>query len=143
MPLVESLSEEVALPLELQGRGVVVHRLHGTRPGNVIITVKVDVYNFGVMLLEIICCKKTVHLDDKENEILLCDWVYECFRHGRLVQLVEQQQLEGDTIEPRQLERLVLTALWCIQDNSALRPSIEKVVQMLEGAVEITVPPTP
>ncbi|GLJ47667.1 hypothetical protein SUGI_1006780 [Cryptomeria japonica] len=95
------------------------------------------------MLLEIICCKKTVHLDDKENEILLCDWVYECFRHGRLVQLVEQQQLEGDTIEPRQLERLVLTALWCIQDNSALRPSIEKVVQMLEGAVEITVPPTP
>ncbi|GLJ47669.1 hypothetical protein SUGI_1006800 [Cryptomeria japonica] len=109
---------------------------------NVAVTVKVDVYSFGVMLLEIICCKKTVHLDE-ETESLLCDWVYECFRHGRLVQLVEQQQLEGDTIEPRQLERMVLTALWCIQDNPALRPSIKKVVQMLEGTVEIAVPPPP
>ncbi|GLJ47664.1 hypothetical protein SUGI_1006750 [Cryptomeria japonica] len=95
------------------------------------------------MLLEIICCKKTVHLDEEETESLLCDWVYECFRHGRLVQLVEQQQLEGDTIEPRQLERMVLTALWCIQDNAVLRPSTKKVVQMLEGTVEIAVPPAP
>eukprot|EP01018_Ginkgo_biloba_P027460 Gb_07709 [translate_table: standard] len=38
---------------------------------NMAITVKVDVYNFGMMLLEIICCRKNLELDAPENEIVV------------------------------------------------------------------------
>ncbi|GLJ05470.1 hypothetical protein SUGI_0018760 [Cryptomeria japonica] len=109
------------------------------------ITVKVDVYSFGVMLLEIVCCRKTMDLGAPENKILLSDWVYECLKHGRLSELVEQQQVEGEgsRIDSRQLERMVLVGLWCIQEDPALRPYIKKVVQMMEGTVEIAVPPAP
>ncbi|GLJ09231.1 hypothetical protein SUGI_0104240 [Cryptomeria japonica] len=107
----------------------------------VAITVKVDVYSFGVTLLEIICCRKMAKEDVPENETVLSEWAYDCLKDGGLVKLVERQQTSG--INPRQLERMVLVGLWCIQDDPSLRPSIKKVVQMLEGNVEIPVPPRP
>eukprot|EP01018_Ginkgo_biloba_P033208 Gb_05527 [translate_table: standard] len=109
---------------------------------NVPITVKVDVYSFGMMLLEIICCRKNIRLDVPESEISLSDWVYECWRSGRLEALVEkQQQAEDNRIDGRQLERMALVGLWCIQDDPTFRPSMKRVVHMLEGSVEIPVPP--
>ncbi|GLJ35613.1 hypothetical protein SUGI_0715870 [Cryptomeria japonica] len=105
------------------------------------VCVKVDVYSFGVLLLEVICSRKMLQLEVPENEIMLSDWVYDCFKHGRLAKLVEQQECRG--MEVRQLERMVLVGFWCIQEDPFLRPSIKKVLQMLEGTVEITVPPNP
>ncbi|GLJ35621.1 hypothetical protein SUGI_0715980 [Cryptomeria japonica] len=108
---------------------------------NVAVTVKVDVYSFGVVLLEIICCRKMFELHVPENEMVLCDWVYDCFKYGQLEKLVERHGCRD--IEANQLERMVLVGLWCIQADSSLRPSMKKVVQMLEGTVEISVPPHP
>ncbi|GLJ35622.1 hypothetical protein SUGI_0715990 [Cryptomeria japonica] len=105
------------------------------------VTVKVDVYSFGVVLLEIICCRKMFELQVPEDEMILCDWVYDCFKYGRLVKLVEQQECRS--VDAAQLERMVLVGLWCIQEDLSLRPSIKKVVQMLEGTIEIRVPPHP
>ncbi|KAH9289559.1 hypothetical protein KI387_033676, partial [Taxus chinensis] len=110
---------------------------------NTSITMKVDVYSFGVMLLEIICCRKTLELDAPENEILLSAWVYECLQNGALDELVERQKAEGIKIESGGLERMVLVGLWCIQEDPSVRPSIRMVVQMLEGTVDIAVPPPP
>ncbi|GLJ05478.1 hypothetical protein SUGI_0018850 [Cryptomeria japonica] len=107
------------------------------------VTVKVDVYSFGMMLLEIICCRKTVKLDTPENQIILVNWIYKCLERGNLVELVAQQQVEGVKIDIRQLERMVLVGLWCIQELPHLRPSINNVVQMMEGKVEIAMPQPP
>ncbi|XP_057833000.2 G-type lectin S-receptor-like serine/threonine-protein kinase LECRK4 [Cryptomeria japonica] len=103
------------------------------------VTVKVDVYSFGVVILEIICCRKMFELHVPENEMILSDWVYECFKYGSLLKLMEQQERRG--IDAAQLERMVLVGLWCIQEDPILRPSMKKVVQMLEGTIEIRVPP--
>uniref|UniRef100_A0A0C9RJ83 Receptor-like serine/threonine-protein kinase n=1 Tax=Wollemia nobilis TaxID=56998 RepID=A0A0C9RJ83_9CONI len=110
---------------------------------NMAVTAKVDVYSFGVMLLEIICCRRMFMSDAPENEILLAQWIYDCLSARTLVKLVEQQQqAECDSeIDSKKLERIVLVGLWCIQEDPALRPSIKKVVHMLEGTVEIAVPP--
>ncbi|GLJ35716.1 hypothetical protein SUGI_0717450 [Cryptomeria japonica] len=105
------------------------------------VTVKVDVYSFGVMLLEIICCRKMFELNVPENEMILADWVYHCFKCGRLQKLIENQGCRG--MEVTQLERMVLVGLWCIQEDYSLRPSMKRVVQMLEGTVDIMVPPDP
>lgn len=105
------------------------------------VTVKVDVYSFGVVLLEIICCRKMFELHAPESEMVLCEWVYNCFKYGRLEKLGEEQKFRG--IEKTQLERLVLVGLWCIQEDPFLRPSMQNVFNMLEGTIDIKVPPPP
>ncbi|GLJ35623.1 hypothetical protein SUGI_0716000 [Cryptomeria japonica] len=82
---------------------------------------------------------KMFELHVPENEMILSDWVYECFKYGSLLKLMEQQERRG--IDAAQLERMVLVGLWCIQEDPILRPSMKKVVQMLEGTIEIRVPP--
>ncbi|KAL0006618.1 hypothetical protein SO802_008120 [Lithocarpus litseifolius] len=104
------------------------------------ISVKVDVYSFGVMLLEIICCKSSVALALQEEEALI-DWAYECYKDKKLEKLTENDEEASNDM--KRLERLVIVAIWCIQEDPSLRPSVKKITQMLEGVTEIFVPPNP
>ncbi|KAI0522886.1 hypothetical protein KFK09_005275 [Dendrobium nobile] len=106
------------------------------------ITSKVDVYSFGVVLLEIVCCRKNVEKDFVDDErIILTDWAYDCYTETKLEVLV---QYDADAItDHRRLERFVAVAIWCIQEEPSMRPSMKKVLQMLEGAVEVPIPPDP
>ncbi|RZC68432.1 hypothetical protein C5167_031671 [Papaver somniferum] len=109
---------------------------------NTPVSAKVDVYSFGVMLLEIICCRKGVEIELGEEEVkaILTDWAYDCFRNGKLQNLVEDEEVMNDM---KRFERLVMIAIWCIQEEPSLRPSMKKVTQMLEGVLEVSVPPCP
>ncbi|OEL14170.1 hypothetical protein BAE44_0024811 [Dichanthelium oligosanthes] len=42
-----------------------------------------------------------------------------------------------------QVERALQVSFWCIQEQPAQRPSIGKVVQMLEGIMDLKRPPPP
>jgi len=42
-----------------------------------------------------------------------------------------------------EVKRVAFVAVWCIQDNEGMRPTMGMVVKMLEGLVEVTVPPAP
>jgi hypothetical protein len=50
--------------------------------------------------------------------------------------------LHGD-INLDEVERACKVACWCIQDNEFDRPTMGEVVQILEGLVELTMPPMP
>lgn len=109
---------------------------------NTAITAKVDVYSFGVMLLEIICCRKNLELEaGDEDRAVLIYWAYDCYREGNLDLLVGDD--EEAMAEMRMVETFVMVAIWCIQEEPSLRPSMKKVIQMLEGAVVVSVPPDP
>ncbi|RWR96271.1 G-type lectin S-receptor-like serine/threonine-protein kinase RLK1 [Cinnamomum micranthum f. kanehirae] len=41
------------------------------------------------------------------------------------------------------LERMVMVAFWCVQDDPSLRPSMKRVVRMMSGVVEVSVPMNP
>ncbi|KAH6769138.1 hypothetical protein C2S51_014474 [Perilla frutescens var. frutescens] len=102
------------------------------------ITVKADVYSFGVMLLEIICCRKCVDWSLSEDEAILEDWVYNCYAAGELGNLVGEE-----IVDERKLARMVKIGIWCVQNEASLRPTMKKVLLMLEGTVDIPVPPCP
>jgi len=107
---------------------------------NVAVTTKVDVYIFGVMLLEIICCRRNFEWGVNSAErVTVIDWTKECYRNGRLDLLVEDD--EEAKRDGMRLERFVMVGITCIQDEPWLRPSMKKVVQMLEGAVAVSLPP--
>ncbi|XP_062011873.1 G-type lectin S-receptor-like serine/threonine-protein kinase LECRK3 [Rosa rugosa] len=109
---------------------------------NMAITTKVDVYSFGVVLLEIICCRRSVDRDnDYEEKAILTDWVYDCYREG-LLEAILDHKVDALDYEMK-LEETVMIALWCIQEDPSRRPTMRKVVQMLEGVVEVPVPPCP
>ncbi|KAF5764587.1 putative protein kinase RLK-Pelle-SD-2b family [Helianthus annuus] len=106
------------------------------------VTAKVDVYSYGVLLLEIVCCRKNVKVEsEKEEEIILTDWAYDCYKGRKLERLIENDD-EART-DMKRVERVVMVAMWCIQEDPSLRPSMKKVVQMLEGVIEISLPPCP
>ena len=101
-------------------------------------TVRADVYSFGIVLLELICCRKNVDWNLSEEESILEEWAYHCFEARELRKLAS-----GIDVDKRQLERMVKVGLWCILDESSLRPSMKKVLLMLEGTVDIPIPPSP
>ncbi|XP_028779314.1 G-type lectin S-receptor-like serine/threonine-protein kinase LECRK3 [Neltuma alba] len=102
-------------------------------------SVKVDIYSYGVVLLEIICCRRNIDLNAPlEEEIMLSSWVYNCFVRGEWHKLV----LDED-VERRTLERMVKVALWCVQEDLFLHPSMKNVILMLEGLKDIPIPPSP
>lgn len=100
------------------------------------ITVKVDVYSYGILLLEIIFCRKHFEaVADNEDEMILADWAYDCYMQKKLHQLFENEEEIND------MEKYVMIAIWCIQEDPSLRPTMKKVTLMLEGTVEVSAPP--
>ncbi|XP_030925652.1 G-type lectin S-receptor-like serine/threonine-protein kinase LECRK3 [Quercus lobata] len=106
---------------------------------NIPISVKADVYSYGIVLLEIVCCRKNMEVNvSAPEEIVLSTWVYKCFAAKELDKI-----MGGEEVDKRTLENMVKVGLWCIQDEPILRPSMKSVVLMLEGITDISVPPCP
>ncbi|KAK7252695.1 hypothetical protein RIF29_36833 [Crotalaria pallida] len=113
---------------------------------NIPVTVKVDVYSFGVMLLEIICCRRSVVLielgeEEEEEREILTDWAYDCYAEGRIEALVENEKEAIANIG--RLQEWIKIAMWCIQENHEMRPTMGMVLQMLEGFVQVPDLPSP
>ena len=99
-----------------------------------------DIYSIGVLLLEIFCGRKNVKLSvEDENKVRLADWAYDNYKEGRLDLLVKND--EEAINDMKRVEKFVMTASWCFQDDPLLRPSMKNVLQVLEGAMEVSVPP--
>ncbi|GLT82271.1 hypothetical protein SLE2022_006690 [Rubroshorea leprosula] len=104
------------------------------------VTVKVDVYSFGILLLELICCRRKVEQDlEDEKQRVLADWAYDCHEEGKPYLLVQEDEEAMEDIKT--VEKFVMTAIWCIQDDPSLRPTMKTVSQMLEGTIEVPHPP--
>ncbi|XP_040361300.1 G-type lectin S-receptor-like serine/threonine-protein kinase LECRK3 [Rosa chinensis] len=106
------------------------------------VTVKVDVYSYSMVLLEIVCCRKNYEPEaPAEDQMILADWAYDCYKQKKLHLLWQNvgDDQEIDGIE--KLEKYLMIAFWCIQEDPSARPTIKKVTQMLEGTVEVSVPP--
>jgi hypothetical protein len=113
-------------------RGYVAPEWHRKLP----ITVKADVYSYGIVLLEIICCRKCVDWNLPEKEAVLEEWAYHCFEAGDLAKLLGDEE-----VDQKQVERMVKLGLWCVQYEPSLRLSMKNVLLMLEEIVDIPIPP--
>jgi serine/threonine protein kinase len=105
-------------------------------PQKLPITVKADVYSYGIVLLEIICCRKCVDWNLPEKEAVIEEWAYHCFEASDLAKLLGDEE-----VDQKQVERMVKLGLWCVQYEPSLRLSMKNVLLMLEEIVDIPIPP--
>jgi interleukin-1 receptor-associated kinase 1 len=92
------------------------------------ISYKADVYSFGMLLMEMASRRKNLNaLAEKSSEIYFPFWIFDQLHDGREV------TIENDTTQEIKLaKKMMIVALWCIQTKPEDRPSMDKVLEMLE-----------
>ncbi|XP_039689863.1 receptor-like kinase TMK4 [Medicago truncatula] len=102
---------------------------------------KSDVYSYGMLILEMTGGKKNYDTGGSHTtEAYFPDWIFKDLEQGNsLLNSLAISEEENDM-----LKKITMVALWCIQTNPSDRPSMSKVIEMLQGPLHsIQYPPKP
>ncbi|TVU08192.1 hypothetical protein EJB05_41584, partial [Eragrostis curvula] len=120
---------------------------------------KVDVFSFGVMLLEMICCKRcpdqgrlrrdddgdNIGSDNDDDDLgvpaTLRAWVEDMLRGGNTEHIVQGD--DNALQDLQRVERFARIAIWCVQVDPSTRPTMRSVVWMMEGTAAVGPLPDP
>uniref|UniRef100_A0A6I9QKI0 Receptor-like serine/threonine-protein kinase n=1 Tax=Elaeis guineensis var. tenera TaxID=51953 RepID=A0A6I9QKI0_ELAGV len=105
------------------------------------ITSKVDVYSFGMMLFELISGKRNATQSEDGSKIFFPYLAATKVIEGDMFSLLDRR-LDG-AADIEEVTRVCGVACWCIQESEAHRPTMGQVVQILEGVLEVSMPPLP
>nr|TKS18629.1 kinase family protein [Populus alba] len=97
---------------------------------------KIDVYAFGVVLLELLSGKKPISNDLPKGQESLVMWAKPILNGGKISQLLDSSL--GDSYDLDQMERMVLAATLCVKRAPRARPQMSLVVKLLQGDAEAT-----
>jgi serine/threonine protein kinase len=104
------------------------------------VSYKADVYSFGMLLMEMASKRKNMnpHIEHSSQHYFPF-WIYD--------QLEKRGEIELEDVPEEDMKivkKMIIIALWCIQINPNDRPSMSKVVEMLEGDIDsLEMPPEP
>ncbi|KAL6143176.1 hypothetical protein ACLB2K_053871 [Fragaria x ananassa] len=107
------------------------------------VSYKADVYSFGMLMLEMEGRRKNLNAaidhSSEFSQMYFPTWVSDQLNQGKEIEV-------GDFTEDEMkiIKKMIIVALWCIQMKPIERPSMSKVVEMLEGDIEnLQIPPKP
>ncbi|KAK2425439.1 G-type lectin S-receptor serine/threonine-protein kinase SD2-5 [Trifolium repens] len=106
---------------------------------NYAISEKSDVFSYGMLLLEIIGGRKNYDQWEGPEKAHFPSYVSRMMEEGKIREVIDQK-IDIDENDESVVTALKV-ALWCIQDDMNLRPSMSNVVQMLEGLCQVNDPP--
>nr|CAD1834014.1 unnamed protein product [Ananas comosus var. bracteatus] len=98
------------------------------------LTDKADVYSFGVVALEIVSGKSNTNYRPEEFVYLL-DWACVLQERGTLLELVDPNL--GSEYSKEEALLMLNVALLCANASPTLRPSMSKVVSLLDGTAPL------
>ncbi|KAG6743535.1 hypothetical protein POTOM_052234 [Populus tomentosa] len=99
------------------------------------ITVKADVYSFGIVLLEIVSGKVSADYTPNQEAEFLLDKAGVLNDKGRILDLVDKKL--ASSYNRKQALTVLLLAMKCVNLSPTLRPKISEVVSVLEGEKRI------
>lgn len=96
---------------------------------------KIDVYAFGVVLLEIISGRKPITTGCAKGQESLVGWAKPLLSSGEIKQLVDP--FLGNDYDCDEMERTTLAASLCTRTSSHSRPEMSLVLKLLQGDDEM------
>ncbi|KAI5010652.1 hypothetical protein ZWY2020_012789 [Hordeum vulgare] len=114
------------------------------------VTEKCDVYSFGMLLLEAVGRRRNFDEAALESQQWFPKLAWTKYESGELVELVMPSSGNDNGVDAvdeelcKELaERMCKVAFWCVQQQPGARPPMGAVVKMLEGEMDIALPPNP
>jgi len=115
------------------------------------ISEKSDVYSYGMVLLEMIGGRRNITLaengkstNSKSKFSYFPKIVSEKLEQGKIMEVLDERLVHeaatGGVAVEMQVKRLACVALSCFQERPSLRPTMARVVEMLEGRGTVEAP---
>ncbi|XP_065622057.1 rust resistance kinase Lr10-like [Quercus suber] len=102
------------------------------------VSYKLDIYSFGILLLEMVGGNKNVDLNMETNsQIYFPEWIYNLLEEKEDLRVYVEDN--GDATIAK---KLAIVGLWCIQWHPIDHHSMKVVVQMLEGKTDKLIVPS-
>ncbi|XP_047316090.1 protein kinase STUNTED-like [Impatiens glandulifera] len=92
---------------------------------------KIDVYAYGVILLELLSGRKPIDNGNPKGQESLVIWAKPIVKDGKVSELLDRKI--ADDYNEEEAERMVLAAYLCTRRAPELRPKISIVLELLEG----------
>lgn len=101
-------------------------------------TDKTDVFSYGVVVLGVACGRRPIEREGSKM-LNLIDWVWGLHSEGKVIEAADKR-LNGE-FEEEEMRKLLILGLSCANPDSAERPSMRRVLQILNNeAAPLAVP---
>ncbi|KAD4585310.1 hypothetical protein E3N88_22911 [Mikania micrantha] len=99
------------------------------------LTSLIDVYGFGVVVLEVLCRKHAVFKSLDEEQWDLVTWVQDFIKEGNIQDIIDSD-MRGE-ISPKCLKEYVILAERCLHNSPKHRPIMAEDISMLSHVKEV------
>ncbi|XP_078175331.1 LEAF RUST 10 DISEASE-RESISTANCE LOCUS RECEPTOR-LIKE PROTEIN KINASE-like 2.5 [Carex rostrata] len=105
-----------------------------------VVSTKSDVYSYGMMVLEMVGGRRNAKPSaENPSQVYFPHWLYDRLNEGSPIQACDVS-METEEIA----KKMSMVSLWCTQTMPANRPSMNRVVEMLEKSLgDLEMPPKP
>ncbi|KAG0591899.1 hypothetical protein KC19_1G210300 [Ceratodon purpureus] len=94
---------------------------------------KADVYSFGVVCLEIVSGRRNIDNKMPPEEVVLTNLIQKLYKEGNIMGIVDSKLQPLSETEHLEVQRVIYTAMLCLQYSEDVRPPMARVVSMLQG----------
>lgn len=94
-------------------------------------TTATDIFAFGAFCLEVVCGRRPVELQGRQEAVILVEYVLDCWFKEQLSEAVDPK-LNGD-FDIEEMELVLKVGLLCSHSVPAVRPSMSQVLKFLTG----------
>lgn len=98
-------------------------------------TEKTDVFSYGVVILEVACGRRPIEKDtDSQKMMNLVDWVWGLYSQGNILEAADKRL--NREFKEEEMRKLLLVGLSCANPDCNVRPSMRRVLQILNDEAE-------
>ncbi|XP_021896941.1 probable LRR receptor-like serine/threonine-protein kinase At1g56140 isoform X2 [Carica papaya] len=101
---------------------------------------KADIYSFGVLVLEIISCRKNTDLTLPSEMQYLPEYAWKLYERSQVIDLIDPR-IRQDRFVEKDVLKIIDVAFVCLQPYGELRPPMSEVVAMLTCKAEVATKP--